>query len=179
MTVNVGFFSNGVTSMQRDIGKPLFDLLLLIASSAAFAVSTTLPNIEIVGDLSPAFFPMLISALVFLFAVPCLIRDWREWQAAGSESQGAGSRRGVVQWLLIVALALMYILVFERLGYIVSTAVFTFSCVIGLLLAGGAWGEMTNAQRLKSLAGAGVFAVVLAVVIFYVFTELFEIPLPA
>lgn len=165
--------------MQRDIGKPLFDLLLVIASSAAFAVSTTLPNVEIIGDLSPAFFPKLISALVFLFAVPCLIKDFREWQAAGAGGARTGSPRGIVQWLLIVVLALVYILIFERLGYIVSTAIFTFACVVGLLLVGGTWREMTNAHRAKSLAGAAVFAVVLAVVIFYVFTELFEIPLPA
>lgn len=165
--------------MQRDIGKPLFDLLLVIASAAAFAVSTTLPNIEIIGDLSPAFFPKLISALVFLFAVPCLIKDFREWQAADTRVERTISSRGVVQWLLIVALALGYILIFEQLGYIVSTAIFTFSCVIGLLLAGGTWRELTAARRARSLAGAAVFAIVLAVVIFYVFTELFEIPLPA
>lgn len=165
--------------MQRDIGKPLFDLLLVIASVAAFAVSTTLPNIEIVGDLSPAFFPKLISVLVFLFAVPCLIKDFREWQAAGAGTESARSSRGIVQWFLIVALSLIYILMFERLGYIVSTAIFTFACVVGLLLAGGTWRELTAARRAKSLAGAGVFAVVLAVVIFYVFTELFEIPLPS
>ena len=165
--------------MQRDIGKPLFDLLLVIASSAAFAVSTTLPNIEIVGDLSPAFFPKLISALVFLFAVPCLINDFREWRLAGADSESSVSPRGVVQWLLIVALTLSYILIFERLGYIVSTTIFTFCCVIGLLLAGGTWGELTAARRVKSLVGTGVFAIVLTVVIFYVFTELFEIPLPS
>ncbi|REC96467.1 tripartite tricarboxylate transporter TctB family protein [Kushneria indalinina] len=164
--------------MQRDIGKPLFDLLLVVASAAAFAVSMTLPNIEIVGDLSPAFFPMLISALVFLFAVPCLIKDFREWQAAGTDGERTGAPRGVAQWLLIVALALVYILIFERLGYIVSTAIFVFACVVGLLLTGGTWRELTNARRAKSLAGAAVFAAVLAVVIFYVFTELFEIPLP-
>ncbi|WP_445621482.1 tripartite tricarboxylate transporter TctB family protein [Kushneria sp. Sum13] len=165
--------------MQRDIGKPLFDLLLVIASAAAFAVSTTLPNIEIIGDLSPAFFPKLISALVFVFAVPCLIKDFREWQAADTRIERTTSSRGVVQWLLIVALALGYILIFERLGYIVSTAIFTFSCVMGLLLAGGTWRELTAARRARSLASAAVFAIVLSVVIFYVFTELFEIPLPA
>lgn len=165
--------------MQRDIGKPLFDLLLVIASAAAFAVSTTLPNIEIIGDLSPAFFPKLISALVFVFAVPCLIKDVREWQAADPRNERTISSRGVVQWLLIVALALGYILIFEKLGYIVSTAIFIFSCVIGLLLASGTWRELTSARRVRSLAGAAVFAIVLAVVIFYVFTELFEIPLPA
>ncbi|WP_457807914.1 tripartite tricarboxylate transporter TctB family protein [Kushneria sp. EE4] len=164
--------------MQRDIGKPLFDLLLVIASIAAFAVSTTLPDIEIVGDLSPAFFPMLISALVFLFAVPCLIKDFREWQTADA-GRRTGSSRGVAQWLLIVALALVYILIFERLGYILSTAIFTFLCVVGLLLTGGTWRDMTPAGRAKSLAGAVAFAGILSVVIFYVFTELFEIPLPA
>jgi len=164
--------------MQRDIGKPIFDLLLLIASAAAFAYSTTLPDIEIVGDLSPAFFPKLISALIFLFAIPCLIKDVREWRAASPDSSTASSRQGILQWLWIVGLTLVYILVFERFGYIASTALFTFCCVIGLLIVSGTWREQHAAQRLKGIVGAAIFAVVLTVAIYYVFTDLFEIPLP-
>lgn len=167
--------------MERDIGKPIFDLLLLIASAAAFAAATALPDIEIVGDLSPAFFPKLISALVFLFAIPCLIKDLREWRLAApnpAQDARAARRRGVIQWLWIVCVTVVYILLFEPMGYIPSTAIFTFCCVIGLLIVSGTWGELTAAQRVKSLAGAVVFAVILSIAIYYVFTDLFEIPLP-
>lgn len=167
--------------MERDIGKPIFDLLLLIASAAAFAFATTLPDIEIVGDLSPAFFPELISALIFLFAIPCLIKDVREWRDAGREGSVESrslNTRGIMQWSWIVGLTVIYILLFEHLGYIPSTALFTFCCVIGLLIVSGTWRELTAAQQVKSLVGAVIFAVVLAVAVYYVFTDLFEIPLP-
>lgn len=167
--------------MQRDIGKPLFDLVLLIASAAAFALSTTLQNVEIAGDLSPSFFPKLISGLIFLFAVPCLIKDIREWRAAGANDvarEKTGSARGLVQWGLIVALTVGYILIFESLGYIPSTALFAFCSVIGLAIVSGTWQQLSLIERLKSVLMAAVFAVILAVAIFYVFTELFEIPLP-
>ncbi|KAA0016041.1 tripartite tricarboxylate transporter TctB family protein [Salinicola corii] len=165
--------------MERDIGKPVFDLLLLIASAAAFAGAMALPDIEIVGDLSPAFFPKLISAMIFLFAIPCLVKDVREWRAAApSDGSQPANRRGVMQWLWIVGLTVVYILLFEPLGYIPSTTVFAFCCVIGLLFASGAWRELNASQRVKSLVGAVIFAIVLAVAIYYVFTNLFEIPLP-
>ncbi|MHB0775371.1 tripartite tricarboxylate transporter TctB family protein [Halomonas sp. WWR20] len=167
--------------MERDIGKPIFDLLLLIASAAAFAFATTLPDIKIVGDLSPAFFPKLISALIFLFIIPCLINDVRECRDAGrstSDEPRAVNKRGVMQWLWIVGLTVLYILLFELLGYIPSTALFTFCCVIGLLIVSGTWRELTTVQRVKSSVGAVIFATALAVAVYYVFTDLFEIPLP-
>lgn len=164
--------------MERDIGKPIFDLVLLIASAAAFASATTLPDIEIVGDLSPAFFPELLSALIFLLAVPCLIKDVREWRAAGPAPSPAGRKRGILQWVWIVGLTVAYILLFEPLGYIPSTALFTFCCVTGLLVVSGTWRELSSLQRVKTLVGAMIFAVILAVVIYFVFTDLFEIPLP-
>lgn len=168
--------------MQRDIGKPLFDLFLLIASAAAFVAATALPEIEIVGDLSPAFFPKLLSGLIFLFAIPCLIKDFREWwmvRSVASPTPRVVKVRSVAQWMFVVALLVGYMLAFERLGYIISTASFTFSCVLGLVILSGAWGEQTMAQRGKSVLGALVFAAVLAVAVFYVFNNLFEIPLPA
>ncbi|WP_046078934.1 tripartite tricarboxylate transporter TctB family protein [Halomonas sp. HG01] len=168
--------------MQRDIGKPLFDLFLLITSAAAFVAATALPSIEIVGDLSPAFFPKLLSGLIFLFAIPCLIKDFREWwsvRSAVSTTPRSVKVRSVAQWLFIVALLIGYMLAFERLGYVVSTASFTFCCVLGLVVLSGVWGEQSMAQRGKSVLGALVFAVVLAVAVFYVFNDLFEIPLPA
>lgn len=167
--------------MQRDIGKPLFDLVLLVTSAAAFALSTTLRNVEIVGDLSASFFPKLISGLIFLLVIPCLIKDIREWRAAGDgspASQGAGSARNVAQWGLIIVLAAGYILIFEAFGYIPSTALFTFFCIIGLAVISGTWRQLSAMAQLKSVLLAAVFAVTLAVAIFYVFTELFEIPLP-
>ncbi|MCM2972221.1 tripartite tricarboxylate transporter TctB family protein [Larsenimonas suaedae] len=164
--------------MERDLGKPLFDLVLLIASAAAFVHASALPNIDIVGDLSPAFFPQLISAAVFVLATPCFINDLREWRSTARGDHPVGHRRAVAQWLLVVALTLGYTLVFERLGYIPSTAVFTFCCVVGFTVTSGGLSALSMGGKVKALAAAALFAVVLASSVYYVFTELFDIPLP-
>ncbi len=168
--------------MQRDIGKPLFDLALLVAAAAAFAFATTLPEVRVPGDISPAFFPKMLSALIFLCAIPCLIKDLREWRDAGPTNDtevSVGGRLAIGQWVFVVALTIAYILAFERLGYIVSTALFAAFCVLGMLLLSGVWRQLSALARFRSLGGTAVFAIVLAVSIYFVFTEVFRIPLPS
>lgn len=167
--------------MQRDIGKPLFNIFLLVASASAFIAASALPNVEIPGDLSPAFFPKLLSALVFILAIPCLINDVREWRLGGSQERASSAvsrARSVTQWLFVVVLLIAYIFAFERFGYIASTASFTFCCVMGFLLISGAWKTLSASQKGVSLLSGLVFSVILAGAIFYVFTDLFRIPLP-
>ncbi|MGP9799290.1 tripartite tricarboxylate transporter TctB family protein [Halomonas sp. 86] len=167
--------------MERDIGKPLFNLFLLVASASAFVAATALPNIEIVGDLSPAFFPQLLSGLIFLFAIPCLIKDAREWWIAKqihSDTPHALQVRSIAQWLFVVALLTGYIFAFERIGYIASTGLFTFFCIMGFVVISGVWSTLSMSQRWKSFLSTLVFSTILAVAIFYVFTVLFKIPLP-
>lgn len=167
--------------MERDIGKPLFNLFLLIVSASAFVAATSIPNIEIPGDLSPAFFPKLLSGLVFLLAIPCLVNDVREWRMAESVSSKTPKNmriRSTAQWLFVVVLLAGYVFVFERLGYIPSTFLFTLCCVVGLVVLSGVWTTMSASQRVKTLLAALLFSAVLSVAIFYVFTDLFKIPLP-
>ncbi|GHC32772.1 hypothetical protein GCM10010082_29120 [Kushneria pakistanensis] len=194
--------------MAQDIGKPVFDLILLVASATGFVMASQLPDVVVLGDLSPAFFPQLISALVFICAVPCLIRDTRQWLAARHTSasttaplstdtsaspsapQKASSapqeapatpsrgRRNTLQWLFVVAVSLAYIVMFEPLGYVISTTLFCLACVIGLWCIGGSHKGMTGAAMLKNIAGYAVYALVLAMAIYIVFTRVFQIPLP-
>ncbi|WP_447928215.1 tripartite tricarboxylate transporter TctB family protein [Vreelandella sp. EE27] len=177
--------------MERDIGKPLFNVFLLIASASAFVAASALPNVEIPGDLSAAFFPKLLSGLVFILAIPCLIKDFQEWKSPESKSPESNSRSGdktssasgrvrsIAQWSFIIVLLIAYILAFERLGYIISTSLFTFFCVMGLVMISGTWATLSTPQKGGSVLSGAVFSVVLASAIFYVFTELFQIPLPS
>ncbi|WNL41502.1 tripartite tricarboxylate transporter TctB family protein [Halomonas sp. PAMB 3264] len=167
--------------MERDIGKPLFDIFLLIVSASAFVAASALPNVNIPGDLSASFFPQFLSALVFLLAIPCLIKDTRQWRSArGAEpsSSATSTARGVAQWGFIIAALIGYIYTFERLGYIASTALFIFLCVMGLTVISGTWTTLSKSKKGLSVLFALIFSVVLAGCIFYVFTDLFQIPLP-
>ncbi|MCS2608615.1 tripartite tricarboxylate transporter TctB family protein [Halomonas dongshanensis] len=165
---------------QRDIGKPLFNVVLIIVSASVFVAASAFPNVNIPGDLSAAFFPQLLSALIFIFAIPCLIKDFQEWRTGDvtASSSSISLARAAGQWLFVILLLIAYVYAFERLGYMISTALFIFFCVVGLAVLSGTWGTLSIAGKSKALAGALVFAVVLAVAIFYVFTDLFKIPLP-
>ncbi|CAM0555676.1 hypothetical protein EHLJMEHL_00834 [Vreelandella titanicae] len=170
--------------MAKDIGKPIFDLFLVVASAIGFYMATTLPAVSMAGGLSPASFPKLISGLIFVCAVPCLIRDSYEWLAARRVREDATAlnatapKKGILQWLTIVALIIVYINSFERLGYIASTAIFCFLNVVCLVITSGEFQKLSNSRKLRNLAAYTVFALSLSLVIYYVFTELFNIPLP-
>ncbi len=170
--------------MARDIGKLIFDLFLVVASAIGFYMATTLPAVSMAGGLSPASFPKLISGLIFVSALPCLFRDTYEWYVAGKGrdnrpiSKGVQSRKGVVQWLIVVFLVVLYILLFERIGYIASTAIFCFLNVFCLFVASGDFSGKSTSHRLIRLVEYSVFSIVLSVAIYYVFTQLFNIPLP-
>lgn len=170
--------------MAKDIGKPIFDLFLVVASAIGFYMATTLPAVSMAGGLSPASFPKLISGLIFVCAVPCLIRDSYEWLVARRMREDATAlnatapKKGILQWLTIVALIVIYINSFERLGYIASTAIFCFLNVVCLVITSGEFQKLRNSRKLRNLAAYTVFAFALSLVIYYVFTELFNIPLP-
>ncbi|MDQ7727751.1 tripartite tricarboxylate transporter TctB family protein [Halomonas sp. SpR8] len=170
--------------MAKEIGKPIFDLFLVVAAATGFYMATTLPAVSMAGGLTPATFPKLISGLIFLCAVPCLIRDSYEWLAARRGRDEAitlntmPSKKGMMQWLIIVALIIVYINLFERLGYIVSTALFCFFNVVCLIAASGEFQKLNNSRKLRNLTAYTIFSVALSLVIYYVFTELFNIPLP-
>ncbi|WGI26290.1 tripartite tricarboxylate transporter TctB family protein [Halomonas alkaliantarctica] len=170
--------------MAKDIGKPIFDLFLVVVSAIGFYMATTLPAVSMAGGLSPASFPKLISGLIFVCAVPCLIRDSYEWLVARRVQEGATAlnatapKKGILQWLTIVALIIVYINFFERLGYIASTTIFCFLNVVFLVITSGEFQKLSNKRKLRNLAAYTVFAFALSLVIYYVFTELFNIPLP-
>lgn len=170
--------------MAKDIGKPIFDLFLVVVSAIGFYMATTLPAVSMAGGLSPASFPKLISGLIFVCAVPCLIRDSHEWLAArrvreeGTVLNATLLKKGILQWLTIVALIIVYINFFERLGYIVSTAIFCFLNVVCFVITSGEFQKLSNSRKLRNLSAYTVFALALSLVIYYVFTELFNIPLP-
>lgn len=170
--------------MAKDIGKPIFDLFLVVASATGFYMATTLPAVSMAGGLSPASFPKLISGFIFVCAVPCLIRDSYEWLAAKREQEeeairnNTTSKKSMMQWLTIVVLIVFYINIFERVGYIASTAVFCFLNVVCLVVFSGEFRKLRNSQKLRSLAAYIVFSLALSLTIYYVFTELFNIPLP-
>lgn len=167
--------------MERDIGKPLFNIFLLLASASAYVAASSLPNVEIPGDLSASFFPKLLSALVFILTVPCLVKDAQAWRLSNSATKATRAVnpvRSIAQWCFVIVVLIAYIYAFERLGYMASTALFTFFCVMGLAFISGTWATLSASKKGLSLLFALIFSIVLASCIFYVFTDLFQIPLP-
>ncbi|BBI49086.1 hypothetical protein HORIV_15070 [Vreelandella olivaria] len=97
---------------------------------------------------------------------------------AETDLNATASKKGALQWLTIVALIIVYINLFEWLGYLVSTSLFCFFNVVFLVVVSGEFKKLSNSRKLRNLAAYIIFSVVLSLVIYYVFTELFNIPLP-
>lgn len=73
----------------------------------------------------PGFFPLVLSAALGLVAVAVLVNAWRA-RPAGRDAADQADGTATDPWKLVATVAALatYIAVFERLGFILSTAGF-------------------------------------------------------
>lgn len=130
-------------------------VLLLAAAIAYGLVGSTYAPPFAYEPIGPSAFPVLLAVLMALCAVYIFLRpepepDWPRGALA-------------VKSVALLAVLILYGLLFIELGFVVATALMSF--VIGMLFGGG-W--------LKSAAGG----VGMAVVLFLLFDRLLEVTLP-
>jgi putative tricarboxylic transport membrane protein len=131
--------------------------LVLIAVSAAMIWGATLLQIQYQYEpIGPKAFPIIISALLIASALFLLIRPDPD-----PEIEGDGTLRRIV---IAAGLLAAYVLLFERLGFIVSTALIAFG--FALLLGANPW-------------RAALFGVLLGIGSYFLFTWPLELNLPA
>lgn len=164
--------------MDKSIGQVVFGVLLLLAAVAAFIHAGTLPSGHATNTLPPSFFPRAISALVAVLALYCLIRElratqWREF-SRGLPSIGVGGSIGVALFVLMAG----YATLFERLGYIVSTALFVTLCVVLLSVGARYGGTGESIPGVRQWLGLIALSLAFAAGVFYVFLWGFSIALP-
>jgi putative tricarboxylic transport membrane protein len=149
-------------------------LVLIVVSIAMFFASGSL-EAKTRMDIGPDFMPRVVAVLTLALSVALLVQGLRRNMAsrtAGGVAPGAPPARSGdflernADWLSLL-LILAYTLAFERLGYLVATALYLFVQFI----------VMAEAHERRYLSFAAV-AVVVSALSYYVFLRLFYVFLP-
>lgn len=106
----------------------------------------------------PGFFPLVLSAALGLVALVLLVRTWRERRATtrdAAEPPAAAERTQPWKLVATVATFVIYVALFERLGFILASAAFL-AFLFGVL-ARYRWPIAIGAGVVLSLAAYVVF----------------------
>lgn len=112
---------------QESIGKILFHLVLLVASSGYLVSAFSLGAPVVEAQLKPSFFPLLIGTLAVIFSAVLMHRALKESRQDANNGSAAKSDR--LSYLIIGSTAL-YVLTFTLLGYLLSSVLYVFAIMI-------------------------------------------------
>ncbi|MFC7364017.1 MULTISPECIES: tripartite tricarboxylate transporter TctB family protein [Bhargavaea] len=103
------------------IGMPIF----LIIVGLAFLISAmNLPKASLGNPNGPLYFPLGISILLIALSIIYLIQELRKVREANEHIRELFSGRTPVLILSTIVLGVVYALIFEPLGFLVSTILF-------------------------------------------------------
>ncbi|MCG8569608.1 MAG: tripartite tricarboxylate transporter TctB family protein [Spirochaetes bacterium] len=147
----------------------LSGIIMFFVSIIYFIFTLLLPNAS-VGQypMEPKIFPLALSILMFLFSIGLIIRDYMEIRKRNSTSQKQDKiqkDKYLKKILLISALAIVYALLFNRVGYIISTILF----LEGVLFVFNGWSKW----KINTL-----IAIVFSIVVYIIFAKLLNVYLP-
>ena len=132
-------------------------LLILILASQ-------FPEIGRADEPGPAFFPQIIAIFFLLSAGLFALKGWKSTDAVSLKISKVKSRRGLFNFLAVLILIGLYIYLFDILGFIESSFLFLFALL-----------NIMEVGKLKSI----LVSVIVVVVMYYVFSELFLVPFPS
>ncbi|WP_456267489.1 tripartite tricarboxylate transporter TctB family protein [Kushneria sp. AK178] len=165
--------------MVKTRSDALFHLVLLALAGWFLQQAWHLPANAAGGSLSPAFFPRAISSaivvLLLLSMVRGLIAGTLFARDASGEADAAPVWVPVVAWCAVALLLVLYAVLLEPLGYVISTTLFLFLCVAIVSALSHRHGDTIKPVRVLMLA---LFAAAVSVAIFLIFSVGFELVLP-
>lgn len=144
------------------IGMPVF---LILLSIVGFFASLNLPKANLGNPDGPMYFPMAISVFLFVFSVIYLIQELRSLDEVDEKILELFSGRTPLLIVATLILGTVYALIFESLGFLVSTIIF-----LGVLLF------LVNGPK-KWLVNISV-TLVFSFLSWYAFSELLGVSLP-
>lgn len=85
----------------------------------------------------PGFIPRITGILAMLFSIAILIIDARKMAAGEGEDNSEDSFAFPLRPILFVVSFILYVLIFETLGYVVSTVIFAF--ILSMIMRNKWW----------------------------------------
>jgi putative tricarboxylic transport membrane protein len=102
--------------------------ITLVLTAVYFYATSQIPTLEIGDPLGPKAFPRLLGIGMLITAAMLFGEIWRERKTAtaatSAPSEPPEGRGHYVVVAAVVAATFVYFLVFEKLGYIISTTIF-------------------------------------------------------
>jgi putative tricarboxylic transport membrane protein len=139
----------------------------LVLAGIYFWATSNIPTLEIGDPLGPKAFPRLLGIGLVLGAIMLALEMWRARDTKPAPAPATGPRESNGHYGVVAAaavLTLIYFLVFEKLGYMLATAIY----LIAL------FSYFNKKRRTMNLLTAILFAVIS----YFVFTQLLGVNLP-
>jgi putative tricarboxylic transport membrane protein len=155
--------------MKRIVADFWLAVCVIVGASAYLHADAQLPVMRIADPLGPKAFPALIGIGLIVASLMLLLECWRKRRALLAEAKPAEAsapfeKKQTLVLLAMVGWTAVYYACFERLGYLISTAVFLF----GLLC------YFNRKRHVMNLAVAIGFTIVIDVI----FSKLLNVPMP-
>jgi len=167
--------------MQRYIGEILWCLVLITLAVAALFPLNNIGGGYSGSILTPASFPELITWGIIVLTLINLADIFKKsWQLKQASETDADSPETfpvlpLLTGLLLVAELVVYALLLESAGYILSTTIFNVAVITTLSALSG---KLTPRGLLYPAIKLVVFAVLFSFAVFYLFSLGFELVLP-
>lgn len=146
-------------------------LLLLLVSIIYLCSALALSPPSVNGSLSPSFFPIILGIAATTFCTIQILRDFKSLKNTAQELVSEApetSAIGAIKTNSVVKLVLatgVYIALFVALGYLISSALYTYAVILIF---------SDNKQPIKK----ALIALTITAIGYIVFQELFNVRLP-
>ncbi|WP_111495592.1 MULTISPECIES: tripartite tricarboxylate transporter TctB family protein [Marinobacter] len=161
--------------MSRSVGEAVFTAVLMGFAGFALYEAFGIRGSAAGGSLAPAFFPKAICTLLLIFLGVSLFRTLLKVRHEAKPDEGGDTRGAVLGWLIVLAELVVYSLVLEPLGYVISTALLIVAVVATLMLLSAGERQRITPRSAGMLVG---FSAVVSVAIFLLFSKGFGLVLP-
>ncbi len=165
--------------MQRYIGEIIWCLVII-----ALAVAALIPLNDIGGGysgsiLTPASFPELVTWGIIVLTLVNLAdvfrKSWQLKQSSEADHVEPFSMLSIVTGFLLVTELVLYALLLEPAGYVLSTSIFIVTVIATLTFLSG---QQSVSGLLFPAIKVVSFAVLFSFAVFYLFSLGFELVLP-
>jgi putative tricarboxylic transport membrane protein len=145
----------------------IISVLFLLAGVTYLVLVFQLEPASIGNPNAPKIFPGMVAVLMIGLSIALLAQELLATTTAGETGQSAGfDLENVVKIILVCVCAAIYALLFNRLGYVLSTTIFL-------------EGVLTVFNGLKRWKQNTLVAVIFSIVVYVLFFKLLNVYLPS
>ncbi|GAK08485.1 tripartite tricarboxylate transporter TctB family protein [Geomicrobium sp. JCM 19038] len=128
-------------------------IFFIVVSLALAILTLQLPHAQLGNPYGPMYFPLVVSVGLFLFSVIDLIKTRHHFGKENEDLKALLKKETLFTLGVILALCLLYTIIFERLGFFLSTVIFLvaimfflngkkkwlLNIIVTLVVAGSSW----------------------------------------